>query len=128
MGAGLGDTAVVEDDDPVGIATRDRIGIDTITWECDYPHSDTTWPTAPEILGRCLSDISDEDINKITYKNAMRHFRFDPFAHIPEAECTVAALRAQAADVDLTPLKGVGGNPPQLEPGGIVTTTNTLAN
>lgn len=24
-------------DDPVGVAMRDRIGIDTITWECDYP-------------------------------------------------------------------------------------------
>ena len=113
-------------DDEFGLKNRDAIGVDMITWECDYPHSDTTWPRAPEILGRCLSDISDEDINKITHENAIRHFHFDPFAHIPKAECNVAALRAQAADVDLTPLKGVGGNPPQLEPGGIVTTADVM--
>ena len=37
-------------DDPVGVRNRHGIGIDTITWECDYPHSDTTWPKSPEIL------------------------------------------------------------------------------
>ena len=26
------------------------IGIDMITWECDYPHSDSTWPQSPETL------------------------------------------------------------------------------
>ena len=27
-----------------GVEARDRIGVDNITWECDYPHSDSTWP------------------------------------------------------------------------------------
>ena len=30
--------------DPSGLLLRDRIGIDIIAWECDYPHTDTTWP------------------------------------------------------------------------------------
>ena len=30
--------------DPSGLLLRDRIGIDGIAWECDYPHTDTTWP------------------------------------------------------------------------------------
>ena len=34
--------------DPSGLLLRDRIGIDNIAWECDYPHTDTTWPTSPE--------------------------------------------------------------------------------
>ena len=34
--------------DPSGLLLRDRIGIDIIAWECDYPHTDTTWPTSPE--------------------------------------------------------------------------------
>ena len=38
-------------DDPVGIQLRHVIGIDNIAWECDYPHSDSSWPTAPEDLG-----------------------------------------------------------------------------
>ena len=37
-------------DDPIGVQNRHAVGIDTITWECDYPHSDTTWPHSPEIL------------------------------------------------------------------------------
>ena len=38
--------------DPVGVQLRDRIGIDNIAWEADYPHSDSMWPTAPEELQR----------------------------------------------------------------------------
>ena len=30
--------------DPSGLLLRDRIGVDLIAWECDYPHTDTTWP------------------------------------------------------------------------------------
>ncbi len=30
--------------DPVGIEMRERIGIDNICWEADYPHSDSMWP------------------------------------------------------------------------------------
>ena len=36
--------------DPVGIELRHEIGIDNIAWECDYPHSDSSWPEAPEEL------------------------------------------------------------------------------
>ena len=38
--------------DPIGIAMRDEIGIDNICWEQDYPHSDSSWPNAPEELRR----------------------------------------------------------------------------
>jgi predicted TIM-barrel fold metal-dependent hydrolase len=113
-------------DDQFGVRNRHDIGIETITWECDYPHSDTTWPRAPEILGRCFDGVPDEEIDMITHRNAMKHFNFDPFAHIPRADCTVGALRAQSPDVDLTPLSDLGGNPPQLEEGGVVTTAEVI--
>ncbi len=87
-------------DDPIGIKMRDDVGLDTITWECDYPHSDCTWPTSPERLSKSLDGVSDDDVNKITHENAMRHFRYDPFAHRPKERCTVGALRAEATDVD----------------------------
>jgi hypothetical protein len=32
----------------------------------------------------------------------MREFRYDPFAHRAREECTVGALRALAADVDVS--------------------------
>ena len=108
-------------DDVVGVRNRDLIGVDIITWECDYPHSDTTWPTAPEILWRSLEGVSDEDINKMTHLNAMRNFQYDPFAHIPREQCTVAGLRAQAKDVDLSVKAGKGGKSPSDFEQGFVT-------
>ena len=36
--------------DPIGVKLRREIGIDNIAWECDYPHSDSSWPSAPEEL------------------------------------------------------------------------------
>jgi len=107
-------------EDPVGVELRHRIGIDMITWECDYPHSDSTWPEAPERLWPVLRDLPQLDVDKMTHTNAMRIFRYDPFATIPRAECTVGALRAQAAHVDLTPIRGVGGRPPGMGAGEVV--------
>jgi predicted TIM-barrel fold metal-dependent hydrolase len=90
-------------DDPTGVVIRDRIGVETICWECDYPHSDSTWPTSPEFLMKSLDGVPDADIDAMTHLNAMRHFRFDPFAIRPREECTVGALRAGATDVDIAP-------------------------
>jgi predicted TIM-barrel fold metal-dependent hydrolase len=89
-------------DDPTGVEIRHRVGIDTITWECDYPHSDSTWPQSPERVMKSLADVPDDEIDKITHLNAMRHFRYDPFAVRPREQCTVGALRAGAADVDVS--------------------------
>ncbi len=87
-------------DDAFGIDNRRYMNIDNITWECDYPHSDSTWPTSPEDAMKYLADVSDEEIDKITHLNAMKHFRFDPFSVHPRGSCTVGALRAEASDVD----------------------------
>ena len=99
-------------DDLVGVRNRDLIGIENITWECDYPHSDTTWPRAPETLWRSLEGLPDADIDRITHLNAMRHFQYDPFVHVPRERATVGALRAQAEHVDLSPKRGGGGKTP----------------
>ena len=88
-------------DDAFGVASRDRLNIDMITWECDYPHSDSTWPLAPETVGASLAGVPDDEVAKITHANACRIFRFDPFAHVPRDRATVGALRARAGDVDL---------------------------
>jgi hypothetical protein len=41
-------------------------------------------------------------VQKITFENACRWYSFDPFAHRPREQCTVAALRAEAAGHDVT--------------------------
>jgi len=88
--------------DPVGIQLRHDIGLDNIAWECDYPHSDSSWPTAPEELALVAAEVPDDELNKITHENAMRWFSFDPFAHVAKADATVGALRAQAAGHDVS--------------------------
>jgi predicted TIM-barrel fold metal-dependent hydrolase len=90
--------------DPSGLMLRDRIGIDIIAWECDYPHTDTTWPESPEYAMKEFAEAgcSDSDIHAITWENACRFFDWDPFKHVAKDQSTVGALRALATDVDTT--------------------------
>jgi hypothetical protein len=87
--------------DPVGIRLRQDIGIDNIAWECDYPHSDSSWPSAGEELAAVARDVPDGELRKITHENAMRWYSFDPFAHRSPEDCTVRALRVEAGDHDV---------------------------
>jgi predicted TIM-barrel fold metal-dependent hydrolase len=90
--------------DPTALRVRDRIGIETIAWECDYPHSDSTWPRSPELLLAELqaAGCAPEEVSAITWQNAARFYRWDPFAVIPKEKATVGALRASASDVDIS--------------------------
>jgi predicted TIM-barrel fold metal-dependent hydrolase len=105
-------------DDAVGMEVRHHLNADHIHWECDYPHSDSTWPYAPELAMKVLAGLPDEEVEKITHRNAMRNFSYDPFAHIPREQATVGALRAQATDVDTTPVSHGTG---KFQDSGIVT-------
>jgi hypothetical protein len=86
--------------DRIGVKLLDELNVDNVCWESDYPHSDSMWPNAPEGLAPLFEGVERAVVAKITHENAMRHYRFDPFAHRPPEQCTVAALRAEAADVD----------------------------
>jgi predicted TIM-barrel fold metal-dependent hydrolase len=90
--------------DPSGLLLRDRIGVEIIAWECDYPHTDTTWPESPEFAWREFQDAGcrDEEIHQITWQNTCRFFDWDPFKHTSQEQATVGALRALAKDVDVT--------------------------
>jgi predicted TIM-barrel fold metal-dependent hydrolase len=94
-------------DDAAGIQMRDKVGIDRMTWECDYPHSDSTWPHSASLLFQSFEGVSDEDIDKITHLNAMKIYQFDPFSVRPREQCTVGALKAAGADVDIS-LRSMG--------------------
>ena len=87
--------------DAFGIESRDKLNIDMVTWECDYPHSDSTWPLGPESVAEQLDGVPADEVTKITHENAARIFSFDPFVHIAKDQATAGALRAQATDVDL---------------------------
>ena len=100
-------------DDAFGLQNIKYIGEDNIAYECDYPHSDCLWPKAPEKLWETISHLTDAQIDKITHENAMRFFRFDPFAHHKKQDLSVGALRAAAAaaKVDTTPRSFGGATP-----------------
>jgi hypothetical protein len=63
------------------------------------------------LLAPALAGLSDVEINKITHENAIELFSYDPFSHIPKEQCTVGALRAQAADVDVSEKAVTGAKP-----------------
>jgi predicted TIM-barrel fold metal-dependent hydrolase len=86
--------------DPVGVQLRNLIGIDNIAWECDYPHSDSSWPEAPEELAAVAAGVPDAELSKITWENAARWYSFDPFEHRSKDDCTVGALRAEVSGHD----------------------------
>jgi len=109
-------------DDLAGLEQRHRVGVDMICWESDYPHSDSTWPISPEFAMKAFetAGVPDDEINAMTHENAMRHFRFDPFATRPREECTVSALRARATDVDVAP-RSVGKRPTMTKASDLLT-------
>jgi hypothetical protein len=57
------------------VALRDRIGVDHIMVEADYPHVDSTWPDTQEAIHRALAGVDRADSRKITHENAARLYR-----------------------------------------------------
>ncbi len=107
-------------DDPVGIEMRHKMNVDMICWECDYPHSDSTWPQSPEPFLKQMqaADVNDAEIDKISHANAMRLYNYDPFSVLGGREnCTVGALRSQAEGWDVSIVarhQGVGNGAADL--------------
>jgi hypothetical protein len=79
------------------------VGVNNIAWECDYPHSDSTWPKSPEtLIDACAkADVADAEINKITHENAINWYGYDPFVNVARSDASVGSLRARATDVDV---------------------------
>ncbi|MEO9329027.1 amidohydrolase family protein [Gordonia aurantiaca] len=64
-------------EDQHGIDNRHAVGIDNITWECDYPHSDSNWPNSRKVVAEQMRNVPDEDVHKMVELNARRLFRFE---------------------------------------------------
>jgi predicted TIM-barrel fold metal-dependent hydrolase len=88
--------------DNFGLTHLEEMNEDMVTWECDYPHSDSTWPNSPELVDESVKGLSDAQIEKVTHGNAMRLFSFDPFAVRRREDCTVGALRKEAEGHDIS--------------------------
>ncbi len=66
--------------DQTGIDMRDKIGIDRITFETDYPHSDSTWPDTRAVVARLLDGLTDDEIYRIVRGNAINLFDLHGFS------------------------------------------------
>jgi predicted TIM-barrel fold metal-dependent hydrolase len=63
-------------DDEHGLANRHAIGVDRITMEVDYPHSDSNWPNTRKRAAEVLADIPDHEVEMIVETNARRMLNF----------------------------------------------------
>jgi predicted TIM-barrel fold metal-dependent hydrolase len=63
--------------DAHGLKSIDSVGVDNITFETDYPHSDSTWPDTLEVAMKIMEGLDDETITKIVRTNAIRMLRLD---------------------------------------------------
>jgi predicted TIM-barrel fold metal-dependent hydrolase len=62
--------------DHYGVKNRHQIGVDKVTWECDYPHSDSFWPNSRKIVAEMFADVPDEEVHKMVETNARDLYRF----------------------------------------------------
>ena len=63
--------------DAHGLKSLEEVGVDNVTFETDYPHSDSTWPNTLEVAMRIMQDLDDETITKVVRGNAIRMLRLD---------------------------------------------------
>jgi predicted TIM-barrel fold metal-dependent hydrolase len=58
-------------DDLAGLEARDRIGLDQITFETDYPHQDSTWPHTLDAVRKFAPTLSADELAKVLRGNAL---------------------------------------------------------
>ena len=63
-------------EDPSAFVQRERIGIENILIESDYPHCDSTWPNTQTVTKHEIGNLPAEDIARITWKNASELYKF----------------------------------------------------
>jgi predicted TIM-barrel fold metal-dependent hydrolase len=64
-------------DDAHGLRSLDEIGLETVTFETDYPHSDSTWPHTKKIAEDLMKDLTQEQVDAICRGNAIRMLHLD---------------------------------------------------
>ena len=62
-------------EDDFGLASRDVIGIDQITFESDYPHQDSLWPHTLAYAEKAMAELTAEEIYKVVRGNAINLFQ-----------------------------------------------------
>ncbi len=61
-------------DDRHGASSIDEIGIDNVMVECDYPHGDSSWPHARNLILEQVAHLNGDEQAKVLEGNARRVF------------------------------------------------------
>jgi predicted TIM-barrel fold metal-dependent hydrolase len=64
--------------DAFGLRNLDAIGVDNVTFETDYPHSDSTWPHTRKIAEEMMGHLDQSTVDKLCRDNAIRMLHLDP--------------------------------------------------
>jgi hypothetical protein len=66
-------------DDETGLANRDRVGMDQITFEVDYPHADSTFPYTKEVATKIVqrAGLNELETYKLLRGNAIHLYNLD---------------------------------------------------
>jgi predicted TIM-barrel fold metal-dependent hydrolase len=59
-------------EDKGAVFARHQIGLGNLLWECDYPHSDTTWPYSRRFIDEQFAGVPDTEREQIVASNAAR--------------------------------------------------------
>ena len=57
-------------DDRVGVVTRNFIGVKSLMWASDFPHSDSTWPNSRQVIARDFEGVPDDERRMMVADNA----------------------------------------------------------
>jgi predicted TIM-barrel fold metal-dependent hydrolase len=60
-----------------GLESLHRVGVDNVTFETDYPHTDSTWPHTKELAEKAMGHLPQDVVNKICRGNAIRMLQLD---------------------------------------------------
>jgi predicted TIM-barrel fold metal-dependent hydrolase len=64
-------------EDPSSFVQRERIGVENILLEADYPHCDSTWPDTQDTIHQEIGDLPPAHIRRITWQNAAELYRHE---------------------------------------------------
>ena len=62
--------------DRIGAKLIDDIGLETMMWGSDYPHTDGVWPESDKFIQEQFAELTPDQIHKITCENAAKFYRF----------------------------------------------------
>ena len=60
--------------DRIGAKLIDELGVETLMWGSDYPHTDGVWPESSRFIAEQFVEVSPEYVHKITCENAGKFY------------------------------------------------------